>query len=66
MNLFVNQRVTQAPEKCSLAELLSQLKINNEGIAVAIGQEIIAKENWDSKLLKENDSIMIITATQGG
>ncbi|UXP31487.1 sulfur carrier protein ThiS [Reichenbachiella agarivorans] len=50
--------------------LLALLKEKNlyidRGIAVAINDEILPKSNWDDYLVKENDNILIITATQGG
>ena len=51
----------------TLASLLEEKElINKSGIAVAVNNEVIQKSGWIEKKLKENDSIMVITATQGG
>ena len=50
--------------------LIKLLKTKNlyrdRGIAVAINNEILPKKDWENYLLKDNDNILIITATQGG
>ena len=37
-----------------------------KGIAVAVNEEVIAKEDWAQFSLKEGDQILIIQPTQGG
>ncbi len=37
-----------------------------EGIAVALDLEIIPKSDWGTRLIEENQKVLIITATQGG
>lgn len=39
---------------------------NTKGIAVAVNQNVVPKANWNDTLLQENDTIIIIKATQGG
>ena len=36
------------------------------GIAVALNNAVIPQRNWESTILEEKDTIMIITATAGG
>jgi sulfur carrier protein len=36
------------------------------GIAVALNDRVIPKQKWESVLIKENDTIEIIHAVQGG
>ncbi|EDM45652.1 sulfur transfer protein involved in thiamine biosynthesis [unidentified eubacterium SCB49] len=51
----------------SLFKLLEEKQlVNKTGIAVAVNQNIIPKSNWNSTSLQSNDSILVITATQGG
>ena len=67
MNVFINNKLY--PFK-SLQPLSDVLKSNNfiqlKGIAVAVNNVVISKNEWDSFQLKDNDKITIITATQGG
>lgn len=50
----------------TLGEALEQLAIPQNGIAVAINQNIISKPAWETTQLAENDDVLIIKATQGG
>ena len=52
------------------ADLVSLMKehslYHDSGIAVAINNEILPKQSWIEYQIKDNDNILIITATQGG
>lgn len=37
-----------------------------KGIAVAVNENVIPKKDWDTYILNENDSVLVIKATQGG
>ena len=62
----VNQEEHQVLDNVTLLTLVADLKIATNGIAIAINQSIIKKENWSEQLLQNNDNILIIKATQGG
>lgn len=62
----VNNEEHQFSTTVSLQEILEQLKITSNGIAVAVNQNIITKSDWSITKLNHNDAILIIKATQGG
>ena len=67
MRIDCNGEVRDVPEGLTLAEFICDLGLPSErGIAVAVGDEIVPKELWPSRRLEPNNSILIITATQGG
>lgn len=67
MILFVNNHKKEVLNQNTVLELLSGLEMNAaRGIAVAINNEVIPKSEWEKYLLKENDRVTIIKATQGG
>lgn len=37
-----------------------------KGIAVAISNRVVPKNEWNNTAIKQNDDVMIIKATQGG
>ena len=39
---------------------------STEGLAVAMGSQVIARSAWPGTYLKQGDNILILTATQGG
>ena len=68
MELFINQQrrfFEEAP--ASLEEFMQQeAPGKTSGIAVAINNQVVPRSQWATTLLYEQDSILIITATQGG
>lgn len=62
----VNNSPHEFQEQISLQEVVRFLKINEDGIAIAINQSIITKKDWITTKLQTNDSVLIIQATQGG
>lgn len=66
ISIKVNSAETRIDENQSLSEVLTQLEIASNGIAVAINETIINKSNWESTLLNSQDDVLIIKATQGG
>jgi len=66
MQLLVNSKSTPF-DGGSLAQFLKQAGIfEAKGVAVALNQEVVAKEDWDEYQLQPNDQILIIEPTQGG
>ncbi len=66
MTINVNNQTQTISENSTITMLLEQLNFESNGIAIAINNEIISKENWDQKLVHNNDQLTIIKATQGG
>ena len=66
MTVFVNNEKKDVNLK-TLSELLESINLNvAKGVAVAVNNQVVAKSEWNNALLKENDKITIIRATQGG
>ncbi len=66
MTVRINNQSKEISENSSVANLLQQLSQPENGIAVAINQQIINKTDWVSKTINNGDDILIIQATQGG
>ncbi|MFQ5334608.1 MAG: sulfur carrier protein ThiS [Flavobacteriales bacterium] len=67
MTVFVNARPLALPEPANVQVLLEALSIpGGRGQAVAVNDTVVPKAEWETHLLKENDRILIIKATQGG
>jgi sulfur carrier protein len=39
---------------------------SQKGIAVAVGEEVLPREEWENYILKENEKLFIFKAIQGG
>ncbi|GAA4169308.1 sulfur carrier protein ThiS [compost metagenome] len=68
MELTINHQIRFFdPAPGSLAELLqTELSGKTQGIAVALNNCVVPKDNWTATVLQPNDHILLITATQGG
>lgn len=68
MNIKLNdQEISITAAQTDLISLMKSNKLYHEsGIAVAINNEILPKQSWSSYQVRDNDNILIITATQGG
>ena len=50
-----------------LSDLIHQNGLSEKkGIAVAVNETIISKSNWVKTEIKQEDKVLVITATQGG
>ncbi|MFP3596265.1 sulfur carrier protein ThiS [Chryseobacterium sp. SIMBA_029] len=68
MELTINHTTKtfdQLPENLE-ALMAMEVPERKKGIAVAVNNSIVPQPSWPDTLLKNKDSILIITATQGG
>jgi sulfur carrier protein len=67
LTIFINNEAEKVELGQSLLNILSTFSLTNSfGIAVAINNKVIVKEEWANYFPKENDKILIIKASQGG
>tara|TARA_Y100001968_G_C19196524_1_gene637785 strand:- start:116 stop:319 length:204 start_codon:yes stop_codon:yes gene_type:complete len=67
MEVSVNEEKKTLPSNTSLAEAIEAFYLKEtNGIAVAINERVIKRENWTTEMLRPNDKILIIRAAQGG
>lgn len=67
MKIKVNNEVLVCKAHTTIAGLMKDLYPGNtNGKAVAIDNEVVPTNIWETTEIKENDNILIITATQGG
>lgn len=66
MYIKVNNETQEVSDKTTLENLIKNLKIPTNGIAIAINNSVVKRTEWSSKLLQSQDDILIIKSTQGG
>ena len=68
MELTINHQIRFFdPAPNSLTELLQvELVGKTQGVAVALNNQVIPKDDWPKTPLQSHDQILLITATQGG
>ena len=66
MKVVINDKPQETSAK-TIAELVKELGLNDQSaIAVAISEQIIPRSAWATHALKENMSVLMIRAAQGG
>lgn len=66
MKLIINSEPKQFTGK-NLSELVQHLNMSSiNGIALAVNEKVVPKNEWENHPLNDNDKILIIKATQGG
>jgi len=68
MELTINHEKRNYEHLSSTLEALIHLEARgkSKGIAVAVNNQVIPKTDWGNTILQDKDSVLIITATQGG
>lgn len=66
MQITINNQPYQFDENTSLENAICTLEIEEDGIALALNEEIIPKSNWQKTILNNEDKIIIIGAVAGG
>lgn len=67
MKVTVNGTEQNVVEGMTLRALLEELgKLEQRGIAVAVNASVVTSAEWKNLTLFEEDSVLIIQATQGG
>lgn len=65
MKLIINNKETET-ETLTLGELAASLSLPDRGVAIALADRVVARKDWESTPLHENDDILIIKAACGG
>jgi len=66
MQLKVNGRMQQGREGLSVTGLLDDLKIHPQRVAVQLNGTILKRERFPEVVLKDGDTVEIITFMAGG
>ncbi|VAY02487.1 Sulfur carrier protein ThiS [Arsenophonus endosymbiont of Aleurodicus dispersus] len=66
MHITLNDQQMALNGTITIAQLFDHLKINKLGIAIAINQIIIAREDWNHHYINHQDKILLFQAIAGG
>lgn len=66
MQIIVNDEAMQCDDTTLLAALLDQLSLDRTGLALALNQHILPRDQWDHQSLQEGDVLLIFQAIAGG
>ena len=66
IRINVNETPLDIEDNNTITQLLEITNTPLNGIAIAFNSAIVSKNEWNTYLIKPNDHILIIQATQGG
>lgn len=66
LEITVNDKPTQVPDPCTIADLLGLLNITSPAVAVELNLEIQPHSEFADRQLKQGDSLEIVTLVGGG
>jgi sulfur carrier protein len=65
--IYINDKEFDLIQEQPLSHVLETYALETgKGIAIAINNKIISRANWQDCIVKPNDKIIMIRATQGG
>lgn len=66
MHISVNGELREVPDNITIAQLLTELKLNPRFLAVERNQELVSRTEHAKCILQDGDSIEIVTLVGGG
>jgi len=66
MKLQINGDLRDFTEPLSLQDLIEQLGMKPDRVAVELNREIIARENWEGTALSDGDRLEVVHFVGGG
>jgi thiamine biosynthesis protein ThiS len=62
----VNGELREVDEALSLSNLIDQLELSPQRVAIELNKEVVRRSNWNSIVLRENDRVEIVHFVGGG
>lgn len=66
MKVKINGKDVEIPKNFNIIQLLEYLNIKTNFVAVELNKEIVKRSQWEETILKEKDSLEIVTFVGGG
>ncbi|HEY3005373.1 MAG TPA: sulfur carrier protein ThiS [Kribbellaceae bacterium] len=66
MKVFVNGTAHDLVPGSSVAEVVAGWSRTDQGVAVAVNDQVVSRGSWSEVELAEGDRVEILTAVQGG
>ena len=66
MQIKVNGEAVEVPESATLDQLVKQLVLAPERLAIELNREVVRRADWPRALLSEGDRVEIVHFVGGG
>jgi len=66
LKIFVNGEPKQVNDSCSVQDLLAEMNITGQRLAVEVNEEIVSKSRHEDYSFNDGDKVEIVHAIGGG
>ena len=66
MTIFVNGNQTDIPDSSTISDLIKQLGLKSERVAVELNKKIVRRAEWGSTKISERDRLEVVHFVGGG
>lgn len=66
MKLIINGAPREMSDDVTLADVVTTLTVAPSGVAVAVNGVVVPRGSWRGTTLRDDDSVEVLTAVQGG
>lgn len=66
MKLIINGENKEFTDNLTLSDIIKNLQVENKVMAAAVNMNIVKKQDWNSFIPKENDSVELLNFVGGG
>lgn len=66
MQIALNDESIECADRITVAALLAARGLHAPGIALALNQQILPREQWDRHALQDGDSLLLFQVIAGG
>ncbi len=66
MKLIFNDETSEVPEKTTIAQLLEQLQLVSQHVAVEVNYQLVPRSDHKQHMLQDGDRLEIVTLVGGG
>jgi len=66
MTVYLNEKPVETARNITLSDFLANQKVPSQGVAVAVNQKVIPRDQWASTQLADQQSVLLIHIVSGG
>ncbi len=66
ITVIINGTSRELAEGVTLAEVVGTWSKTDQGVAVAVNDQVVSRSEWPGVVLADGDRVEILTAVQGG
>ncbi|MFD1805977.1 sulfur carrier protein ThiS [Pasteurella oralis] len=66
MEIYLNDAKLNLEQNLSIQQLIELQKLNQQGLAIAVNQQVLPRSEWSTYQLQANDRLTVFRAIAGG